>query len=125
MLGGVGTAAVPIVFTGQPAHAAGFMEKSFNNFTNNKALDDNIKNMIKLLGAVVYWIPVVVLVGGLFGFTLASKSSNDDAPKTVAMVLMLITVVIGVLWIYDSKLVQQITQKPINPQFAMALLVAA
>jgi hypothetical protein len=112
LVGSAGAIAIPaLTLSAPPASAAGFMEKSFKNWTGNSALDDNMKNGIKIFGALVYWIPPVGIVGSVFAMSMASKSTNEDLPKNVLIGISLTWALIIILWIYDSKLVGDVNAK--------------
>jgi hypothetical protein len=111
----------------QPAAAAGFLEHTFKNLTDNKDLDDSIKNIFRLMGAIAYALPVLALVAAVVGIAIARNAQSDDAVRAVIMTALVVFFLIGCAWIYDSKMVGTVNGSlplPRNTQIALLDVLA-
>jgi hypothetical protein len=89
------------------ASAAGFMDNSLANFANIKALPDSWRDMIRMIGAVSYMIPPIVIVGCIVAHVVASNHSEGAASKTKVAILIIV-LGMGTLWLYDTTMVGKV-----------------
>jgi hypothetical protein len=91
----------------QASSAAGFMDNSLANFANIKALPDSWRDMIRMIGAVSYMIPPIVIVGCIVAHVVASNHSEGAASKTKVAILIIV-LGMGTLWLYDTTMVGKV-----------------
>jgi uncharacterized membrane protein YjgN (DUF898 family) len=111
--------AAPII---HPQHvaAAGFMENSLKNFTDSPDIDASIKNGIKFLAAILYFVPALVVVATVAGVAVARNAQSDDGVRSVITIGIIVMALVGILWLYDSKMVGQVNaSRPRWVQVAM------
>ena len=111
--------AVPAIAP-QPAAAAGFLQNSLANFADT-SVDTNIKELIKLFAAVAYFIPALALVGTVAAVLFFRKSDNEGAVSATLITGVVLGVLIGCLWWYDTKAVGKLALNATQVQAALAV----
>ena len=112
------TAVAPAIVP-QPAAAAGFMQNSLKNL-NGSALDESVKKQVQTIAAFVYWLPLLALaVSGVAIFFL-NKSDNEGGVKAVIVADIILAIICGAMWAYDSTQVGSVAQ--LTPQTQIALI---
>jgi hypothetical protein len=92
------------VIAPQQADAVGFMDNSLGNFAKIKSLPSSWLDMIRMIGAVSYMIPPIVIVGCIVAHVVASNHSEGAASKTKVAILIIV-LGMGTLWLYDTTMV--------------------
>jgi hypothetical protein len=89
------------------ASAAGFLDHVLANFANNKSIPDSWRDLIRMIGAVSYLIPVIAFLGSIVAYVMASNHSDGALTKT-KMGILILWLGIAVIWIYDATSVGKV-----------------